>query len=155
MLYKKITFDSDRGLQTFERDIIDFYKDLVNSWNTYSNFIENEPTDGRTNEYKNYYHALDNFIDIFVHLYDKIIQTKNEYEGQLRARDKQIKELEAKLRVWTDQQKGRKPVLTEAKKAQVLEWSQAGISGRKIAKRLGVSATTIWNFLKEHKKSQA
>ena len=133
---RKITWESNRELNKYDYDIIQYYKNLVERWNILSPYIK-EPTDGRTNEYK----AYDGFYNELIYMWDMIIQTQQQYETQ-------IKNLEAELSKWTDQQKGRKPILTDEQKQQIINWKDASISNREIAKRLRISEGTIRNFLK-------
>jgi len=135
-LGRKITWESNRELNKYDYDIIQYYKNLVERWNILSPYIK-EPTDGRTNEYK----AYDGFYNELIYMWDMIIQTQQQYETQ-------IKNLEAELSKWTDQQKGRKPILTDEQKQQIINWKDASISNREIAKRLRISEGTIRNFLK-------
>jgi DNA-binding NarL/FixJ family response regulator len=117
---------------------------MTKKWNFVVEHYTNWEDDGRKTEAKN----CKALHDSLIFMWDKIKQTKAEYEKQITDRDEEIRRLKFELSKWTDQQKGRKPALNEEQHKQIKLLRADGESCRSIARKFGVSEKTIRNSLR-------
>lgn len=72
-----------------------------------------------------------------------------ELQKTIKELQETIKELEKELSKWKNQQHGKKSILTEEQKAEIIKCKTMLISNRKIAKKINVSEGTIRNYIKK------
>jgi hypothetical protein len=131
-----IGWGARRELKKFGFNIRRYYEHMIDRWNEMVK-LRTWSEDERTRESKAVYRMMDSMI----HLHDMIAQTEREHEER-------IKDIENKLKVWTSQQTGRKPKLTEEQKEQVRQMKARGESNRTIGRQFGVTEGTIRKILK-------
>lgn len=144
---KKIVDGKKRELKKSDIGIEDYYKNLADKWNELSDKIS-EQKDSQTT----YSHSYYSFFYELLYMWDMIIQTKEEYEQIIDSKKKEIETLKEKLKPWTEQQGGRKPILTDEQRQKIKQWKAKNISNREIAKNLEVSEGTIRNELKRQEQ---
>ena len=135
----KIAWEGKRNLVQMSCSLGDYYRQLVECWNSVIDSRGGWPSDGRTKEYK----SLARFADYLIHLHDLIAQTESENQKMLMEKDEIIRQLRWELRKWTDQQRGRKPKLSEEQRKQILEIKAQGHSNRALGKIFNVSERTV------------
>jgi len=143
---KKIIFEGNRHLKTYDININQYYKELADLWNAYQEHFE-APTDGRTNYYKDY----EAFFDKLLYLWDMIRQTQAEHSERIKILEQELNTAQEKLSKWTSQQTGRNTKLTEEDKQIILSLHLEGTPNRKIGEKFGLSEGAIRYNLKNIK----
>lgn len=127
----KIIWGDKRESRRFGFGLNEYYKVMVERWNTFIDSRSDWETDKRTSKYK----AMRHLAESVLYLEDMIIQTEAAHRAEVDA-------LKKELAKWTEN-RGRKPSISAEERKQINQRRADGESCRKLASDFGVSERTI------------
>jgi hypothetical protein len=125
----KIIWGDKRESRRFGFSLNEYYKVMVERWNTFIDSRGDWEMDKRTNK------AMRHLAESVLYLEDMIIQTEAAHRAEVDA-------LKKELAKWTEN-RGRKPSLSAEERKQIDQRRADGESCRKLARDFGVSERTI------------